>query len=71
MMILLPSIVMMTRKGYPSPTWSACLRVHLESYPHGQLRILQNGIYVSEHGTDMYVHIHAFMYMYVHVYTCT
>ncbi len=29
-----------------------------------------NGIYVSEHGTDMYVHVHEFMYTYVHVCTC-
>jgi hypothetical protein len=33
-------------------------------------RILQNRIYVSEHGTDMYVHVHAFMSMYVHVCAC-
>jgi hypothetical protein len=34
-------------------------------------RIWQNGIYVSEHCTDMYIHVHESMYTYVHVCTCT
>jgi hypothetical protein len=34
-------------------------------------RIWQNGIYVSERGKDMYVHVHALIYTYVHVCTCT
>jgi hypothetical protein len=34
-------------------------------------KILQNGMYVSEHDTDMYVHVHDFMNVHVHLCACT
>ncbi len=33
-------------------------------------RIMENSMYVSEHGTDMYIHVYEIMNVYVHVCTC-
>ncbi len=42
---------------------------HLDSYPPGQ--DIAKKVYVSEHGTDMYVNVHEFMNVYVDVCTRT